>query len=39
MFSVCSSKRGDFSGINDCRSIVKALCESLLRPGSSKGVS
>ena len=39
MFSVCSSKSGDFSGINDCRLIVKTLCESLLGSGSSKGVS
>ena len=39
MFSVCSSKSGDFSGVKDCRSIVKTMCESLLGPGSSKGVS
>ena len=36
-FQCAAAKSGDFSGVNDCKSIVKMLCESLVGPGSSKG--
>ena len=39
MFSVCSRLSGDFSGVDDRKSIVKALCGTTLELGSDKGVS